>query len=685
MKKRTKELAASLLLSGLSLAGGPASAAEFEVLDRLSVDGYSVFRGSVAVPGGGFAVGGSTFVVKNGNVGIGTTSPMSGLHVISSNGGSSANWYDPQNYAATAHQDSNAGQKYGLLVSDRWRNAENYLFAVDGRYTNGGGSVSEDTHNPYFIVRGDGNVGIGTTAPAAKLQVLYPSAAPSFDPQYAGLNLHGNSSVRLLFGTDPVSPYSAWLQTSNTGSPFPLSLNPLGGNVGIGTAAPYAKLSVIGTVLTETSASNIPNLLFGSPGLNYGQIQNDSTGVWSLGYGATNASKGTAVFTWNTGGNVGIGTTGPGNLLHLVKSVDTEADLLKLENISTANNTTKSVGMVFSGKDTVGSTKDAAKILAVPRTVNWERGDLAFYTYKEPGGQAEAMRIDYSGNVGIGTTAPAALLEIKGGAADGATMLLRNNNNNYWDLWNDNGSNSLNIQYGGATKMIVQSGGEVGIGTANPAAKLEIKGGATGELRLPLSINSGYYLPGSAIGIGFQTDGSASYTKGALVYSSNGSGWNIGNFYFLLRNDGNFNLVTLADAKMVILAGGNVGIGTTNPGATFQVGTSGGGQTTLANSWGTFSSIRYKDDVRTLPAALDKIGRLRGVEFKWKSSGKDDIGIIAEEVAKIFPEIVQYEKNGKDAKGVDYSKLIAPLIEAIKEQQREIEILKARLSEVERR
>ncbi len=84
-----------------------------------------------------------------------------------------------------------------------------------------------------------------------------------------------------------------------------------GGNVGIGTAAPYAKLSVNGTFLTETGGANIPNLLFGSPGLNYGQIQNDSTGVWSLGYGATNASKGTPVVSWNTGGNVGIGTTAP--------------------------------------------------------------------------------------------------------------------------------------------------------------------------------------------------------------------------------------------------------------------------------------------------------------------------------------------------------------------------------------
>ena len=105
------------------------------------------------------------------NLGIGIATPSSGLHVSKSTGGASANWYDPANYAATIHQDANATQRYGLLVSDRWRAAENFVFAVDGRTTVGGGTVAEDTHSPYFIVRGDGNVGIGTTAPSHLLHV----------------------------------------------------------------------------------------------------------------------------------------------------------------------------------------------------------------------------------------------------------------------------------------------------------------------------------------------------------------------------------------------------------------------------------------------------------------------------------------------------------------------------------
>jgi polyhydroxyalkanoate synthesis regulator phasin len=52
-----------------------------------------------------------------------------------------------------------------------------------------------------------------------------------------------------------------------------------------------------------------------------------------------------------------------------------------------------------------------------------------------------------------------------------------------------------------------------------------------------------------------------------------------------------------------------------------------------------------------------------------KASGKHEVGVIAEEVGAVVPEIVSWEKNGKDAQGVDYSRLTALLIEATKEQQ----------------
>ncbi|NBU58520.1 MAG: tail fiber domain-containing protein [Betaproteobacteria bacterium] len=105
------------------------------------------------------------------NVGVGTASPSSGLHVVSTNGGATSNWYDPNNYAATIHQNINGVKRYGLLVSNRWRSSESFVFAVDGRFTNGAGTVAEDFHYPYLIVRGDGNVGIGTSSPGTNLHV----------------------------------------------------------------------------------------------------------------------------------------------------------------------------------------------------------------------------------------------------------------------------------------------------------------------------------------------------------------------------------------------------------------------------------------------------------------------------------------------------------------------------------
>jgi hypothetical protein len=74
---------------------------------------------------------------------------------------------------------------------------------------------------------------------------------------------------------------------------------------------------------------------------------------------------------------------------------------------------------------------------------------------------------------------------------------------------------------------------------------------------------------------------------------------------------------------------------------------------------------------------------LRGVYFDWKSNGKHDIGLIAEEVAEVIPEVVGYEENGKDASSLDYARLVALLVEAVKEQQQKIHALQTALEENE--
>jgi hypothetical protein len=91
------------------------------------------------------------------------------------------------------------------------------------------------------------------------------------------------------------------------------------------------------------------------------------------------------------------------------------------------------------------------------------------------------------------------------------------------------------------------------------------------------------------------------------------------------------------------------------------------------------SSIRYKENVFTLDNSLNKVLSLRGVTYNRKGSTDVEIGVIAEEVADIVPEIINFTKSG-EADSVSYGRITALLIEAIKEQQQQINELKALLS-----
>ncbi len=113
-----------------------------------------------------------------------------------------------------------------------------------------------------------------------------------------------------------------------------------------------------------------------------------------------------------------------------------------------------------------------------------------------------------------------------------------------------------------------------------------------------------------------------------------------------------------------------VGIGTNAPTNVFTIG-QGHGQA-IADGWATYSSRRWKTNIQTLNDALEKVEMLRGVSYDLKDSGKREVGVIAEEVGAVVPEVVTFEANGKDARGVDYSRLTALLIEAVKQQQKEI-------------
>jgi len=92
-------------------------------------------------------------------------------------------------------------------------------------------------------------------------------------------------------------------------------------------------------------------------------------------------------------------------------------------------------------------------------------------------------------------------------------------------------------------------------------------------------------------------------------------------------------------------------------------------------SYGSSSSIRWKTNIQLIDGPLRKVLNMRGVYFDWDKDhgGHHDVGMIAEEVGEVMPELVQYEEDGVYTIGMDYSKLTPLLVEAIKELKEQID------------
>ncbi|NJN45626.1 MAG: hypothetical protein HC808_03065 [Candidatus Competibacteraceae bacterium] len=85
------------------------------------------------------------------------------------------------------------------------------------------------------------------------------------------------------------------------------------------------------------------------------------------------------------------------------------------------------------------------------------------------------------------------------------------------------------------------------------------------------------------------------------------------------------------------------------------------------------SARRFKENVEQISDPLTVTQQLQGVRFVWKDSGRPGVGFIAEEVAPVLPEVVERDEENGQLRGVNYSSIVAVLVEAIKEQQRQIE------------
>ena len=98
-----------------------------------------------------------------------------------------------------------------------------------------------------------------------------------------------------------------------------------------------------------------------------------------------------------------------------------------------------------------------------------------------------------------------------------------------------------------------------------------------------------------------------------------------------------------------------------------------------ATNFNTTSDQTLKTNVETLTGSLDAVKSLRGVSFDWLENGNSEVGVIAQEVEAVLPDVVS--TNDQGIKSVKYGNMVALLIEAMKEQQAQIDELKAKLGE----
>jgi Chaperone of endosialidase len=120
-------------------------------------------------------------------------------------------------------------------------------------------------------------------------------------------------------------------------------------------------------------------------------------------------------------------------------------------------------------------------------------------------------------------------------------------------------------------------------------------------------------------------------------------------------------------------ANSRVGVGTTVPSTTLQVS-----GTITCTDINSTSDIKLKENIHSIDNPLDKVMQINGVAFNWKDTKEAALGVIAQDIEEVLPELV---KENEHHKSVNYNGLIGVLIEAVKEQQRQILELKAQLND----
>ena len=631
-------------------------------------------------------------VKQDGNVGIGTTTPNRLLHV---NG--------------VIRSDSHIEEVDGTGSGSFNMISASNLLHIDV----GGTGHSTDRIHIGDLNTADnnmtmfGNIGIGTENPITKLEisgddpiviirdtneVVNETAMLSFNTGSNGTafsDLNRIGSIRAIIkGTSPLLG-ALEFRTNRGDNTDPMMYIQEDGNVGIGPTTPNAKLAVetatAGSLLvTLADESSDANSKSGNISVNHytnteepfllisgtSSATNNTVGIGG-NVAAANAATDIRFYTAAnqttvTGsermrivsdGNVGVNTTSPDALLDVNGNASFAADNISIG--STTGAAGERANLNYFG----GSAKFTIKgLTGVNTSIGANNTDDYIY-------------IKTDGNVGIGTTTPGTKLEVNGGA------FLRNlaaigRANTTWDtqgyemrLNAQAGTPPLLIESNDTDLMVVDANGNLGLGISSPTYELDVADGNSTQISIRATTeavnNQGELLFTTSTGNnantqviasirGIITQATPSALKGAMGFRVNG-GDNTG-YAMYIQDDT------------------NVGIGTLTPNAKLQVAGS------VNCTGGTCTSdMRWKKDIQTLDNALEKVLEMRGVNYYWRSeefvdkgfNNRKQIGVIAQEVEKIYPELIITDQEGY--KSMDYMSLSAVLLEAIKEQQQIIE------------
>jgi hypothetical protein len=323
---------------------------------------------------------------------------------------------------------------------------------------NGDISFYEDTGTTakFFWDASAESLGIGTTSPATPLEVVSSVSVPltitrTTSTGSVGIRFSNSSGQRGAIYGEGASGGLLFFNQSSEAMRITSA-----GNVGIGTSSPTGNANASSLVLeVHGSGANPPEILAGGQNAEISIAGgNAASYLWSTGaYPLVMAVNATEAMRIDSSGNVGIGTTSPSSRLNIVQASDGLVTGFRSD--SPTSNSYAALSM------------DGDDALVVAGNSGGENTTLRFYTAAS-GSEAERMRIDSSGNVGIGTTSPAKTLHVEGEIlsliSGGTPALFLNNGVTQLNINNSSGSMVFDGD-GSTERMRIDSSGNLLVGT----------------------------------------------------------------------------------------------------------------------------------------------------------------------------------------------------------------------------